>query len=160
MQNLAEWLDDWAKDVCSTQPQFKDSFIKWSTKDKHFLINRLQKSLAALVEVVERVEGVTIRRKRLLCDELARGALKDKALIDALTMTFEGPGHLRRDGPRHDNDFQDITDISIVPTHSEICSSVDPFLPANIPGAPHHLPQHSMSRLVDIQFRLLREELT
>lgn len=111
------------------------------------------------MEVVERAEGVTIRRKYALRDELARGALKDKALLDALEMTFEGPGQLRRDGPRHDNDFKDITDISIVPTHSEICSSIDPFLPANIPGAAHHLPVDSMSRLVDIQFRLLREEM-
>lgn len=160
MQNLAEWLDEWAHDVCSAQPQFRDSFIRWSAKERQFLINRLQKSLAALVEVVERVEGVTIRRKQAVRDQLARGALKDKALIGALQMTFEGPGPLRRDGPRHDNDFPDIVDILIAPTHSEICSSVDPFLPANIPGAPHHLPPNSMARPVDIQFRLLREELT
>lgn len=160
MQNLTGWLDDWAKDVCSTRPQFRDTFAKWSAKEKQFLIGRVQKSLAALVEVVERVEGVTIRQKHTSRDELVKGALKDEALLVTLRMTFEGPGRMRRNGPRHDNDFEDISDISIPPTYSEICSSVDPFLPANIPGAPHHLPSNSMSRLVDIQFRLLREELT
>ncbi|KAG9092170.1 hypothetical protein FS749_015949 [Ceratobasidium sp. UAMH 11750] len=36
----------------------------------------------------------------------------------------------------------------------------DPYLPPNFPEAPHFHPQQSVERLLDIQFRLLREELT
>jgi hypothetical protein len=33
------------------------------------------------------------------------------------------------------------------------------YLPVNIPDGPHHLPADSMERLLDIQFRLFREEM-
>ncbi|EPQ31850.1 uncharacterized protein PFL1_00049 [Pseudozyma flocculosa PF-1] len=71
---------------------------------------------------------------------------------------FEGPGSLRGAGPRHDNDHADITKIQIVPTHSELSSSVAPYIPATIPGAPHHLSEGTYARVLDVQFRLLREE--
>lgn len=35
----------------------------------------------------------------------------------------------------------------------------NPYLPANQPGAPHHLPAYSVERLLDTQFRLLRNDL-
>jgi hypothetical protein len=80
-------------------------------------------------------------------------------LLATVDMTYIGPGDIRPEGRRHDNDFQDIQDIQIAPTHDELASPHDPYLPANIPGARHHLPLPSMERLVDIHFRLLREEL-
>lgn len=76
-----------------------------------------------------------------------------------LTQTYDPPGDLRNDGPRHDNDFADIADIRVVPTHEELLSPVAPYLPVSTSDAPHHLPAHSMERHLDIQFRLLREEL-
>ena len=60
--------------------------------------------------------------------------------------------------PRHDNDFVDICKISIVPTRDEALSSRPPFLPKNADEAQHHLA--GMERLLDIQFRLLREDFT
>ena len=72
---------------------------------------------------------------------------------------YSGPGELREEGPRHDNDFVNIQDIKVAPTDNELLCRLRPFLPANIPNAPHPLPANSMSRLMDIQFRLLREEL-
>ena len=80
--------------------------------------------------------------------------------LAVLHNTYIGPGDLRPDGPRHDNDFVDIADIRIAPTDDELTSSLPPFLPANLYGAPHPLSESSMEKLLDIQFRLLREELT
>jgi hypothetical protein len=50
--------------------------------------------------------------------------------------------------------------IEILPTMDEILSFATPYLPPNLPGAPHHLPAESPERLLDIQFRLLRHDLT
>ena len=80
--------------------------------------------------------------------------------VAALHNAYEGPGAARPEGPRHDNDYINIADIQIAPTHAELTSPLHPFLPANLFGAPHPLPPESMEQLLDIQFRLLREELT
>jgi len=84
----------------------------------------------------------------------------DEGIISALHITYDGPGVLFSQGSRHDNDFIDIQDIRVAPTHQELISRIPPFLPANLYDAPHPLPKGSMERLLDIQFRLLREELT
>ena len=72
---------------------------------------------------------------------------------------YQGPGTTRSAGPRYDNDHIYIHDISIIPTCEELLSSELPALPGNFFEAPHHLIESSMDRLLDIQFRLLREEL-
>ena len=84
----------------------------------------------------------------------------DKGITSGLGITYDGPGELSSQGLRHDNDFIDIQDIRIAPTRQELISRVPPFLPFITYDAPHHLPKGSMERLLDIQFRLLREELT
>ena len=85
-----------------------------------------------------------------------------EGIVSALHILHEdqGPGMLRPDGPRHDNDFEDIGEIRVAPTERELLCKIAPYLPANFYEAPHHLPKDSMERLLDIQFRLLREELT
>jgi len=83
-----------------------------------------------------------------------------QAFTSRLTNTYEPPGTLRDGGtPRHDNDFTDIRDIRIAPTHEELSCPLQPYLPVFLPMAPHHLPVNSMQRHLDIQFRLLREEM-
>jgi len=83
-----------------------------------------------------------------------------QAFTSRLTNTYEPPGTLRDGGtPRHDNDFTDIPDIRIAPTHEELLCPLPPYLPVFLPMAPHHLPVNSMQRHLDIQFRLLREEM-
>jgi hypothetical protein len=82
-----------------------------------------------------------------------------QAFISRLAHTYDPPGTLRDGGSRHDNDSTDIQDIRIAPTHEELLCPVAPYLPAFLPMAPHHLPENSMQRHLDIQFRLLREEM-
>ncbi|KAK2813104.1 hypothetical protein FQN50_000781 [Emmonsiellopsis sp. PD_5] len=64
------------------------------------------------------------------------------------------PGLLSVHGRRHDNDFEDIREIKILPTTSEIESPRPEYLPTN--GVASHLP--ALQHLVDKHFRLLRED--
>ncbi|KAF9373618.1 hypothetical protein CPC16_001761 [Podila verticillata] len=76
-----------------------------------------------------------------------------------LHVDFDPPGLESAEGPRHDNDLVQIKDIRIVPTQAELTCERPPFLPSNdVPGAPHHLPP-GWPRLLDIHFRLNREDM-
>ena len=67
------------------------------------------------------------------------------------------PGELSNLYPRHDNDSALIAKISILPTKEEVLCVRDPYLPINDISAPHFLD--GSSRLFDINFRLLREDM-
>lgn len=67
----------------------------------------------------------------------------------------EWPGNLSPDGPRHDNDHENISDIKILPTAGEIQSHRLEYLPTTDPEK-LHLP--GVRGLLDRQFRLLRED--
>lgn len=72
---------------------------------------------------------------------------------------YDPPGELSEEGPRHDNDHLDISEISVLPTQKEIVSKRRPFLPSNdIAEAPHFLPP-GWRRQIDIHFRLYREDM-
>lgn len=68
-----------------------------------------------------------------------------------------GPGEAHPDGPRHDNDHACYRDISVLPTEQETMCNVNPYLPPGLQGSRH--VSHHVERYLDIQFRLLREEL-
>jgi hypothetical protein len=90
----------------------------------------------------------------------ARFNMTHEGHIAALLNSYDGPGTDRTEGPRHDNDHVDIAQIRIAPTNDELKCRLEPFLPGNFHAAPHPLEAGTMDRLLDIQFRLLREELT
>ncbi|CAG8544268.1 4974_t:CDS:2, partial [Cetraspora pellucida] len=74
----------------------------------------------------------------------------------ALMHDYDPPGI---NGPRHDNDFSEISRISIIPTKDEVLCKREPFLPTtNMEESLHYLPKGS-ERLLDTQFRLLREDM-
>lgn len=68
----------------------------------------------------------------------------------------ELPGRLSETGPRHDNDFEDIRDIQILPTFEEIICERNPYLPTTNPSE-HHLS--GIKGLIDRHFRLYREDV-
>ncbi|GES93124.1 P-loop containing nucleoside triphosphate hydrolase protein [Rhizophagus clarus] len=72
--------------------------------------------------------------------------------------TYDPPGELSKSGRRHNNDFAEISKISIIPTNEEILCERPPFLPCTLRDSLHFLPD-GLTRLLDIQFRLLREDL-
>ncbi|PKC57922.1 hypothetical protein RhiirA1_541364 [Rhizophagus irregularis] len=58
---------------------------------------------------------------------------------------------------RHNNDFDDISKISIIPTEEEILCDQHPYLPSLFDER-HSLP-NGAAKLLDRQFRLLREDM-
>ena len=159
---LREWTDTWVSAVSSDDSTFDDPMSKVPEEARRILITRLQELVGRLVSIVDRKHRDQERAKHPSRDVLSLRslALGSEGILAALHNAYEGPGALRTDGPSHDNDFVNIGDIQIAPTHGELTSALQPFLPANLYGAPHPLPAESMEQLLDIQFRLLREELT
>jgi len=158
VNNLYRWFQDWRAEVEATPPLFDNPFNNIPLTVREHVIDTIRERIKRLVSIVQREEP------KLVKSDMKQ---KKKAAADiadhfgpALHSTYEGPGHLRPNGPRHNNDFEDIYEIRIAPTHQELMSRVPPFLPANFYSAPHPAPAGSMQRLLDIQFRLLREELT
>ncbi|GKT90395.1 NFX-1 finger and helicase domain [Colletotrichum tofieldiae] len=97
-------------------------------------------------------------RRRLEIGQLLPDATKAPASSGSFaefTLSQDLPGSLSQRGRRHDNDHADIADIKLMPTHSEIMSSRDEYLPAINP-AQHHL--QGLQGLLDRHFRLLRED--
>lgn len=66
-----------------------------------------------------------------------------------------GPGSCSPNGPRHDNDSEDIGKIAIMPTALELQSHRQEYLPVE-DQTQFHIP--GIAGLLDRQFRLLRED--
>ncbi|KAF7376292.1 hypothetical protein MSAN_00044600 [Mycena sanguinolenta] len=161
MRNLETWTETWIEGVSSSPPTFDDPFKQAGSATRDQITGHLRAKVHRLVAIVDReqnkIDRANQQRKpsvRTLADRTHEG------IVAALSITYEGPGELRPLGARHDNDYVEIRDIRVAPTHEELISRLPPFLPGNFHDAPHHLPAESMERLLDIQFRLLREELT
>lgn len=154
------WFNQWARDVVTVPPLFQDVHWQVEPKVRDLTIKQLRDEVARLVSMVRReFDRLTqITRKDTAKPKLTP-AQKRKALAARLTQTYDPPGELRDEGARHDNDFADIRNIRVAPTRAELLCSLSPYLPPFTSDAPHHLPLDSMERHLDIQFRLLREEL-
>lgn len=74
---------------------------------------------------------------------------------EEFVMVQDLPGHLSRDGPRHDNDHADISKIKIMPTYQEITAARNEYLPTT-DSSQWHL--QGIRGRVDREFRLLRED--
>lgn len=74
---------------------------------------------------------------------------------EEFAMVQDLPGHLSRDGPRHDNDHADISKIKIMPTYQEITAARNEYLPTT-DSSQWHL--QGIRGRVDREFRLLRED--
>lgn len=158
--NLRVWFDQWTTGISLSSPIFDNPFqdIEAPVRDLH--INLLREKVNRLESIVNRELGKVTRSNSRRNALRAPNASSNEGLVAALHSDYDPPGDLRLDGPRHDNDFVDIENIRIPPTHEELMCRVKPFLPASLVDAPHPAPTDSMQRLMDVQFRLLREELT
>ncbi|KAK1991108.1 hypothetical protein LX36DRAFT_591170 [Colletotrichum falcatum] len=99
-----------------------------------------------------------VRRRLGLGESLPNAAQTSSTSSGTLaefTLSQDMPGRLSRRGPRHDNDHADISKIKLLPTHEEIMSSRDEYLPTANPEQ-HHL--QGLQGLLDRHFRLLRED--
>ncbi|PFH53777.1 hypothetical protein AMATHDRAFT_73192 [Amanita thiersii Skay4041] len=162
VRKLEEWFQAWAEGVEADPPLFDNVFADKPEARDH-IVNHLRKKIGNLVSIVDREQARIDRQQNSMAQEslaFEKSAVVPEGLVAMLQCTFDGPGILSGKGVRHDNDHTEIHDVRIAPTHQELMSTREPFLPASFYDAPHHLPSGSMERLLDIQFRLLREELT
>ena len=98
-------------------------------------------------------------KERLALGESIPGATHQIATTTAypeLQFKLDMPGNLSLKGPRHDNDHASIERISILPTTGELKADRPEFLPIKYKDSPHH--ETGIQRLLDSQFRLLRED--
>jgi hypothetical protein len=149
--HLGRWLEQW---------QATSSFVdlcQVDGADKARLVGRLRRDIERLATILRRdSEPVDDTHASLPQSHPRRPAHLHLASIHG---TYVPPGELREGGHRHDNDHAHIQDIVAAPTQQELTSELPSFIPSTLYDAPHHLPMHSMERLMDIQFRLLREEI-
>ncbi|KAK0530110.1 hypothetical protein OC835_004123, partial [Tilletia horrida] len=159
LSNLAASLKDWIQAMSAGS--FQDGLAgvenaqRWANFAHNVLQDRIEKMLRALHATTSSFNDPTAAPRISLTGRMAIG----EGQLQLLIRTFEPPGHLRATGPRHGNDHARIQDINVHPTSQEIVSTESPFVPYNFIGAPHHLDAGSPEQLLDIHFRLLREEL-
>lgn len=159
VENISQWFDAWKAGG------FVDGWVPESEHARKYTIDRLHRQVVRLTSIVRRESAAISRKSKDQSDDSGIWISAEEhyrhhaTLLGPLEIHYEPAGELRALGPRHDNDFEDVRVITIPPTQQEMISPISPFLPANIPGAPHHLGGDTMERLLDIQFRLLREEL-
>lgn len=129
--------------------------------DKTRLVGKLHRDIERLATILYRDTRPTANTTTTATTNLPQTHPRRVAHIHLASIhgTFVPPGELRESGPRHDNDHANILDIAVAPTQQELMSDLPSFIPSTLYDAPHHLPMQSMDRLMDIQFRLLREEI-
>ncbi|EIN11698.1 P-loop containing nucleoside triphosphate hydrolase protein [Punctularia strigosozonata HHB-11173 SS5] len=162
IMHVQEWTETWIQGISTAPPVFEDPFKDMPAEGREHVLRHLKGRVDRIALIGERertrLEKAARPRNALTFTRGAGGS--SEGIIAALQANYQGPGQERAEGPRHDNDFSDIRDIRIAPTNEELVCRTEPYLPANFYNAPHHLPANSVERLLDIQFRLLREELT
>ncbi|KAI0338622.1 hypothetical protein BDW22DRAFT_1362689 [Trametopsis cervina] len=159
VQELENWFTAWSAGVSSGLSTFDDPIVDTDPKARRLVIGQLRTDIERLVDIIARESGrVQQQRRPNRTGSGLTEAQKRQALVSQLAQAYDPPGDLRNEGPRHDNDFSDVSKIRVAPTHEELLSD-STYLPVFSPDAPHHLRESSIERHLDIQFRLLREEL-
>lgn len=148
--------------MASENPLFRDTLISPEQLHARTLVSgHIKERMEKVMSIINREQaGINRSAARKAARDAALAAQNDATnLLRTLETYYEGPGEERSEGSRHDNDFVDIANIKVAPTDEELTCKLVPFLPVNRHDAPHPFPRSSMQRLLDIQFRLLREEL-
>ncbi|KAG8704206.1 hypothetical protein FRC08_002369, partial [Ceratobasidium sp. 394] len=159
VKQLAGWFYEWEASFESAAP-FDDPCKELEPRVRRFTHSELRKKVESLLNVVDRARAVVVHRSDTQAERIQNIAnYQNEAILARLQREYQGPGDQRQAGPRHDNDKVNIQEIRISPTQHELLCTTPPYLPANIPKAPHQYPADGVQRLLDVQFRLLREEL-
>ncbi|QRV86468.1 Zinc finger, NF-X1-type [Ceratobasidium sp. AG-Ba] len=159
IEQLAKWFYEWESAIESSAP-FDDPCQELTPPTRRFRVSELRKKVEPLLNVINRTRVVVHQPSDPQQEVQQNIAIyRHEATLARLQREFQGPGNLRTEGPRHDNDKVEIQEIRIAPTQEELLCRLPPYLPGNIPGAPHQHAAEDVQRLLDIQFRLLREEL-
>ncbi|KAG8712686.1 hypothetical protein FRC11_014505, partial [Ceratobasidium sp. 423] len=159
---IVEWFDQWLAALVSSPP-FQDEFTTYDEAQREFIIENIRRDKERVLRMTRRGQTVVLNNS----NDNTRASYQPRTkpepgLVATLerNFDFDGPGDFCETGPRHDNDHAEIELIRVAPTRDELLCPDEPYLPANFFEAPHFHEPGSPERLLDIQFRLLREELT
>ena len=120
-------------------------------------VRTLKESIERLRAIIGREHHATESKRVVTKKVVLSEAERTQALLMRLEQTYDPPGHLRPEGPRHDNDFANIAQIRICPASDKLMCPISPYLPVIVPGAPDHLPGGSMERHLDAYARISRK---
>jgi hypothetical protein len=155
------WFITWSDAISTSPPTFPNPFAQTDAGSREVLLSAMRIKYDRILSIVNREQAKMYHEpKSGVILKNRRPHLTHEGHVAALFNSYEGPGAERQEGARHDNDFTDYEQIRIAPTSEELQCRLDPFMPGNFYEAPHPLPAGTMERLLDVQFRLLREELT
>lgn len=157
VQASSRWLNIWIDDVTSSAPSFADPLTTVPLETRKQICQHLRTKFDQLTAIVDREHSKG--QRATFGHATIPQTVSNPGTIAALHNSYVGPGALRLEGPRHDNDHIDIADIRAAPTNEELLCRSPPFLPSTLYDAPHPSSAGSPERILDIQFRLLREEL-
>ncbi|GEM12803.1 P-loop containing nucleoside triphosphate hydrolase protein [Rhodotorula toruloides] len=153
ISTLIDCFNQYSDNLLSAKPIFVDPLSKQDVSRRRFALENVKRYLDLLPRIAERTQARPFPQAAV---STSLGQTLPPGVLSMLFEYMQMPGELRPEGPRHDNDFSDFRDIAILPTHAELTSTAPPFVPANLPEAPHHL--EGMERQLDILLRLMRED--
>ncbi|KAH7335665.1 hypothetical protein B0J17DRAFT_707621 [Rhizoctonia solani] len=159
VEQIVEWFDQWLVALGSIPP-FEDECTTCDEAEREFIVENLRRDKERVLRIIRRGQTVVLNGHAQMSYRLLEKADPGLVAILERNFDFDGPGEFCETGPRHDNDHVDIEMIRVAPTRDELLCEDEPYLPANFFEAPHFHDPRSVERLLDIQFRLLREELT
>ncbi|CAE7112462.1 unnamed protein product [Rhizoctonia solani] len=159
VEQIAQWFDEWVI-ALSSRPPFQDECATYAEDQQEFVIENLRMDKDRVLRLVRRTQTVFVKNGAQISHRLSDNAAPGLVAALERNFDFDGPGEFCESGPRHDNDHAEIELIRVAPTRDELLCEDEPYLPANFFEAPHFHDPTSVERLLDIQFRLLREELT
>ncbi|KAL5632188.1 hypothetical protein ACGC1H_000258 [Rhizoctonia solani] len=158
-ERMIQWFDEWVAALTS-KPPFQDECATYGEDQQEFIIENLRRDRDRVLRLIRRGQTVFVKNGAQMSNRLLGNAAPGLVAALERNFDFDGPGELCESGPRHDNDHAEIELIRVAPTRDELLCEDEPYLPANFYEGPHFYDPTSIERLVDIQFRLLREELT
>ncbi|KDN33760.1 hypothetical protein RSAG8_13147, partial [Rhizoctonia solani AG-8 WAC10335] len=158
-EQIVTWFDEWLVALGSIPP-FQDECTTYDTDKREFIIENLRRDKDRVLRIVRRGQTVITNKEVSISYEILSDVDPGTVAAFERNFNYDGPGELRETGARHDNDFAEMEKIRVAPTRDELLCEDEPYLPPNFFEAPHFHDPRSVERLLDIQFRLLREELT
>ena len=157
-EQIVTWFDEWLVGLSSNLP-FQDECTTYEADKREFIIENLQRDKERILCIIQHGKPVIKDDEMSMPYELPNGADFEPVAILEQNVDHDGSGDFFATAPRHDNDFPEIEKIRVAPTRNELLCENSPYLPPNFFEAPHFHDPKSIDRLLDIQFRLLREEL-
>ncbi|KEP48218.1 NFX1-type zinc finger protein [Rhizoctonia solani 123E] len=157
-EQIVTWFDEWLVGLSSNRP-FQDECTTYEADKREFIIENLQRDKERILCIIQHGKPVIKDDEMSMPYELPNGADFEPVAILEQNVDHDGSGDFFATAPRHDNDFPEIEKIRVAPTRNELLCENSPYLPPNFFEAPHFHDPKSIDRLLDIQFRLLREEL-